>query len=105
MQRLQQKLAITKGTLFYRLRTDPKVVIDVRDSATGLGCPTQAIVQAFGFDERRVKNGNGGHQCEVVHEHLIGQSRVDLQKRKPMKKGQDSGHTTRLCKWKIHMSI
>ncbi|MBK7180788.1 MAG: hypothetical protein IPH82_27025 [Chloroflexi bacterium] len=37
--------------------------------------------QAFGFDERTVKNWweRAGHQCEAVHEHLIGQSQLDLQ--------------------------
>jgi len=45
------------------------------------GCPTQAIVKAFGFDERTVKNWwqRAGRHCEEVHEHLIGQSQLDLQ--------------------------
>ena len=75
-----KSFAITKGTLFYRLRTDPKVVMCVI-VLLAYGCPTQAIVQAFGFDERTVKNWweRAGHQCEAVHEHLIGQSQLDLQ--------------------------
>lgn len=72
--------AVTKGTLFYRLRTEPKVVICVL-VLLAYGCPPQAIVKAFGFDERTVKNWwqRAGQQCEAVHEHLIGQSQLDLQ--------------------------
>ncbi len=75
-----KSFAITKGTLFYRLRTDPKVVMCVI-VLLAYGCPTQAIVKAFGFDERTVKNWwqRAGHHCEEVHEHLIGQSQLDLQ--------------------------
>lgn len=45
------------------------------------GCPPQAIVKAFGFDERTVKNSwqRAGKQCEDLHEHLLGQSQLDLQ--------------------------
>jgi hypothetical protein len=45
------------------------------------GCPTQAIVAAFGLDERTVARwlaGAGAH-CQRVHEHLVGQGQVDLQ--------------------------
>jgi hypothetical protein len=41
----------------------------------------QAIVKAFGFDERTVKKWwqRSGEHCRVVHEHLIGGSQLDLQ--------------------------
>jgi hypothetical protein len=45
------------------------------------GCPTQAIVAAFGLDERTVARwlaGAGAH-CQRVHEHLVEQGQVDLQ--------------------------
>jgi hypothetical protein len=45
--------AATKGTLFYRLCTMPEVVTLVR-TLWCHGCPRQAIVAAFGFDERTV---------------------------------------------------
>ena len=45
---------ITKGTLFYRLRTDPKIVMRVI-VLLSYGCPRQAIVKAFGLDKRTVK--------------------------------------------------
>lgn len=44
------------------------------------GCPTQAIVAAFGLDERTVARwlaGAGAH-CQRVHEHLVEQGQVDL---------------------------
>ena len=71
--------AITKGTLFYRLRTDPKIVMWV--IVLWPMVSIQAIVKAFGFDERTVKNWwqRAGDHCENVHEHLIGQRQLDLQ--------------------------
>jgi hypothetical protein len=45
------------------------------------GCPTQAIVAAFGLDERTVARWflEAGRQCQRVHEHLVEQGHVDLQ--------------------------
>ncbi len=76
----QKSFAVTKGTLFYRLRTDPKTVMCVI-VLMAYGCPPQAIVKAFGFDERTIKKWwqRAGQQCEDVHEHLVGQSQLDLQ--------------------------
>lgn len=72
--------AVTKGTLFYRLRTDPQVVMLVI-VLMAYGCPVQAIVQAFGFDERTVKSWwqRAGKHCQAVHHHLVGQRQLDLQ--------------------------
>lgn len=72
--------SMNKGTLFYRLKTDPLQVILVI-TLMAHGCPLQAIVAAFGYDERTVKNWwqKAGEHCEGVHEHLIGGSELDLQ--------------------------
>jgi hypothetical protein len=45
------------------------------------GCPLQAIVQAFGFDERTVKNWwlRAGMHCEAVHQQLVSSQQLDLQ--------------------------
>jgi hypothetical protein len=45
------------------------------------GCPPQAIVAAFGLDERTVARWclEAGRQCQRVHEHLVEQGQVDLQ--------------------------
>lgn len=41
------------------------------------GCPTQAIVAAFGLDERTVAawHERAAQQCQQVHEHLVEQPR------------------------------
>jgi len=69
----------TKGSLFYRLRTDPQTVMRVI-TLLAYGCPVQAIVVAFGFDERTVKDWwrRAGQHCRAVHEHLVEGSRLDL---------------------------
>ena len=70
----------TKGSIFYRLHTDPVTVMLVI-TLLAFGCPPQAIVVAFGFDERTVKDWwrrAGGH-CQEVHQHVVGRSELDLQ--------------------------
>lgn len=70
----------TKGTLFYRLRTPPETVMLVI-VLLAFGCPLQAIVKAFGFDERTVKSWwqRAGAHCQAVHEHLVEDRQLDLQ--------------------------
>jgi hypothetical protein len=43
------------------------------------GCPTEAIVTAFGLDERTVARwlAEAGRHCQRVHEHLVEQGQVD----------------------------
>jgi hypothetical protein len=45
------------------------------------GCPSPAIVKAFGFGERTVKSWwqRAGQHCEAVHEHVVGSQALDLQ--------------------------
>jgi len=45
------------------------------------GCPTQAIVQAFGLDERTVADWQrrAGKHCQQVHEAWVQQGNVDSQ--------------------------
>lgn len=71
--------AITKGTPFYRLRTDQQIVTWVIILLT-YGCPLQAIVKAFGLDERTVKDWyqRAGTHCEMIHDHVIGQAKFDM---------------------------
>jgi len=72
--------SVSKGTIFYRLKTDPETVLLVL-TLLAYGCPVQAIVVAFGFDERTVKDWwqRAGRHCQVIHEHLVGSSQLDLQ--------------------------
>ena len=72
--------SVSKGTIFYRLKTDPvKVMLVI--TLLAYGCPLQAIVMAFGFDERTVKAWwqRAGKHCHQIHAHLVGQSQLDLQ--------------------------
>src|SRR5215210_3681035 len=71
--------AATPGTPFYRLRTATDMVTVVL-SLLCHGCPLQAIVAAFGFDERTVAQwqARAGEHCQGVHKHLVQQSQVDL---------------------------
>jgi transposase-like protein len=66
----KKPFAATKGTAFYRLQTDPERVALVL-TLLSLGCPPQAIVAAFGLDERTVARWQlaAGQQCERFHEH------------------------------------
>jgi transposase-like protein len=45
------------------------------------GCPIQAIVKAFGLDERTVCDWHrrAGKHCQQIHEHLVESSQHDLQ--------------------------
>ena len=75
----RESFAATKGTIFYRLRTEPRTVILVL-TLLAYGCPTQAIVAGFGLDERTVKSWwrKAGAHCQKVHERVVGQSQLDL---------------------------
>jgi transposase-like protein len=72
--------AATKGTPFYRLRTVPALVTIVLTLLCH-GCPTQAIVAAFGVDERTVADwlARAGAHGQQVHQHLVQQGTVDIQ--------------------------
>lgn len=72
--------AETIDTPFYRLHKPAELAVLVL-TLLSHGCPTQAIVAAFGLDERTVARwlaGAGAH-CQRVHEHLVEQGQVDLQ--------------------------
>jgi IS1 family transposase len=66
----------TKGTVFYRLRTSAETVALVV-TLLAHGCPLQAIVAAFGFDERTVAAwwARAGEQGQAVQEYLVEQPR------------------------------
>jgi len=67
----------TKGTAFYRLRTPADTVTRML-TLLAHGCPPQAIVAAFGFDERTVARwmARGGVHSQAVQEHLVEQPRT-----------------------------
>lgn len=76
----RQTSAATKGRPVCRLQT----VADVVTLGLPLlchGCPLQAIIAAFGYDERTVAAWltRAGQHCQQVHQHLVKQGTVDLQ--------------------------
>jgi hypothetical protein len=70
----------TIETPFYRLHKPAELAVLVL-TLLSHGCPTQAIVAAFGLDERTVARWllQAGRHCQRVHEHLVEQGQVDLQ--------------------------
>jgi transposase-like protein len=76
----QETFTTSRGTIFYRLRHDPKTVMCVI-ILLAYGCPVQAIVKAFGLDERTVSNWHerAGKHCQRIHEHIVEKSQQDLQ--------------------------
>ena len=78
-RRCRRTFAETAGTALYRLRTARAEVVTVV-TLLAHGCPVQAIVAAFGLDERTVARwqARAGAQCRRVHEHLVQAGRVDL---------------------------
>jgi transposase-like protein/transposase len=76
----KKTFAASTGTPFYRLHKDPSLFVCVV-TLLAYGCPTQAVVAAFGLDERTVADWQdkaGGH-AQRVHRHFLGTSPFDLQ--------------------------
>src|SRR6185503_20899439 len=61
---------------FHRLRTSEETVVLVV-TLLAHGCPVQAIVAAFGFDERTIADwwARSGRQGQVVQEYLVERPR------------------------------
>lgn len=70
----------SKGTLFYRLKKEPLVVIQVI-TLLAYGCPIPAIVQAFGLDERTVQAWwrKAGDHCQRFHQQMVANQTLELQ--------------------------
>lgn len=75
-----QTFAVSAGTIFYRLRHAPEVVMRVI-TLLAYGCPVQAIVKAFELDERTVCDWHrrAGQHCQQVHAHLVESRQHDLE--------------------------
>jgi hypothetical protein len=69
-----------KGTAVQGLKHPVETVVLVT-TLLAYGCPVQAIVAAFGLDERTVRAWlrRAGAHCQAVHEAVIGGSRLDLE--------------------------
>src|ERR671923_1190346 len=67
------------GTMFEGLRK-PRALIVIVVTLLAYGCPIQAIVQAFGLDERTVASwrDRAGKHCELIHQAQVEQGQLDL---------------------------
>ncbi len=75
----QQTFSARRGTMFEGLRTSTELIVIVV-TLLAFGCPVQAIVQAYGLDERTVASwrDRAGKQCQRVHQAIVEQGQVDL---------------------------
>jgi transposase-like protein len=78
-KRCGQTFSATRGTALYRLHQPVELVVTVV-TLLAHGCPLQAIVAAFGLDERTVAHwqARAGAQGRRVHERLVESGRLDL---------------------------
>jgi hypothetical protein len=78
-RRCGQTFSTTKGTALYRAHKPHDRVVQVV-TLLAHGCPPQAIVAAFGWDERTVARyqAEAGAQCRRVHEHVVQAGRAEL---------------------------
>src|SRR2546426_5735436 len=68
-----------RGTMLEGLRKPSELIVIVV-TLLAFGCPVQAIVQAFGLDERTVASwrDRAGEQCQRVHQAIVEQGRLDV---------------------------
>src|SRR6266702_746191 len=68
-----------RGTMLEGLRKPRDLMVIVVTLLT-YGCPVQAIVHAFGLDERTVADwrDRAGAHCQKVHQDIVEQGRLDL---------------------------
>jgi|SRR6266446_215232 len=68
-----------EGTMFAGLRKPTELIVVVV-TLLAYGCPVQAIVHAFGLDERTVASwrDRAGQHCEKLHQALVEQGNLDL---------------------------
>jgi transposase-like protein/IS1 family transposase len=68
-----------RGTMFEGLRKPVELIVIVVTLLT-YGCPVQAIVHAFGLDERTVASwrDRAGEHCQHLHQAIVEQGELDL---------------------------
>ncbi|MGH3426163.1 MAG: transposase [Mycobacteriales bacterium] len=75
----KKTFAASKGTPFYRLHHDPALFAIVT-TLLSEGCPPQAVVAAYGLDERTVADWHhkAGSHGQDVHQHFLETRPLDL---------------------------
>lgn len=78
-KRCGKTFSATKDTAQYRIHKPHALMVTVV-TLLAWGCPVQAVVAAFGLDERTGADWQrrAGDQCERVHGHLVQAGRVSL---------------------------
>jgi hypothetical protein len=78
-KRCRRTFTETRDTPFYR-KHKPKWLVVAVVTLLAHGCPLQAIVAAFGLDERTLARWQreSGLQCKRVHQHMVEAGRVEL---------------------------
>src|SRR5207248_10515411 len=73
-----------RGTMFEGLRKPVDLIVIVV-TLLSYGCPVQAIVHAFGLDERTVADwrDRAGVHCQNVHQAIVEQGQLDLMQGPP----------------------
>lgn len=68
-----------RGTMMEGLRKPTELIVIVI-TLLSYGCPLQAIVAAFGLDERTVASwrDRAGHHCKSLHQAVVEQASLDL---------------------------
>src|SRR5215207_554455 len=71
-KRCSKTFSATKGTALYRMHK-PHALVATVVTLLAYGCPPQAIVAAFGLDERTIYRWQlmSGQQCRRLHEHIV----------------------------------
>jgi transposase-like protein/IS1 family transposase len=74
-----QTFSATRGTMMHGLRKPYELIVIVI-TLLSYGCPLQAIVHAFGLDERTVSawRDRAGSHCMRVHQHIVENANLDL---------------------------
>src|SRR5438132_10370589 len=75
--RCAKTFSARRGTMMEGLRTDEQRVMTVM-TRFRYGCPPQAIVHAYGLDERTVAEWQkrAGKHCQQVHQSIVEQGNV-----------------------------
>ena len=75
----QKTFSARQGTMMHGLRSPTDLVIRVIILLC-YGCPIQAIVHAYGLDERTVADWQqrAGKHCHQVHQAIVEQGKVDI---------------------------
>src|SRR5581483_169730 len=78
-KRCKQTFSARRGTMLEGLRKPTELIVIVV-TLLSYGCPVQAIVKAFGLDERTVASwrDRAGTHCQKVHKALVEVGQLDL---------------------------